>query len=65
MKEIANTGFLVSVKHSSTGSANLEVFDISRKRKTMEIYSFEEVSGGNSLHLFPKSIFQGFDPELA
>ena len=46
MKEIANTGFLVSVQHYPDWSANLEVFDVSRKGQAKKIYSFEEVSGG-------------------
>ena len=45
VKEIANTGFLVSVNHSETKSANLEVFNVSQTGKTKKIYSFEEVSG--------------------
>ena len=43
--EIANTGFLVSVHHCSGISANLEVFDVSRKGQAKKIYSFEEVGG--------------------
>jgi len=46
VKEIANTGFLVSVHHSYQKSANLEVFDVSQKGQPKKIYSFEEVSGG-------------------
>ena len=45
MKEIANTGFLVSVYHFYDKSANLQVFDISRKGQVRKIYSFEEVTG--------------------
>ena len=45
MKEIANTGLIVSVHHSFSTSANLEVFDISRKKQAKKIYSFEEVYG--------------------
>mgnify|MGYP006950865834 FL=1 len=44
MKEIANTGLLVSVQHCSK-FANLEVFDVSQKGQTKKIYSYEEVSG--------------------
>ena len=47
MKEITNTGLLVSVSHSSE-SANLEVFDVSRKGQAKKIYSFEEVPGGRN-----------------
>ena len=46
VKEIANTGLLVSINHCSSVSANLEVFDVSRKEQVRKIYSFEEVSGG-------------------
>ena len=45
VKEIANTGPLVSVHHCSNTSANLAVFDVSRKEQAKKIYSFEEVSG--------------------
>jgi len=45
VKEIANTGLLVSVHHCSSKSANLEVFDVSRKGQTKKIYSATEVSG--------------------
>ena len=44
MKEIANTGLLVSVHHSEDTFANLEVFDVSKKGQTKKIYSFEGVS---------------------
>ena len=45
MKEITNTGLLVSVHHCYDKSANLEVFDVSRKGQTKKIYSATEVSG--------------------
>ena len=45
VKEIANTGLLVSVHHCYNKSANLEVFDVSRKGHTKKIYSATEVSG--------------------
>ena len=48
VKEIPNTNFLVSLHHSSTKRANLEIFDLSRA-KAERIYSFEEVLGGNKL----------------
>ena len=44
MKEIPNAEFLVSVQHNIT-SANLEVFDVSRRGQAKKIYSFEEISG--------------------
>ena len=46
VKEIANPGLRVSINHCSSVSANLEVFDVSRKEQVRKIYSFEEVSGG-------------------
>ena len=45
MKEIANTRLLVSVQHCYDTSANLEVFDVSRKERVKKIYSNEEVLG--------------------
>ena len=45
MKELSNTGLLVSVHHSPKKCANLEVFDVSRKGQAKKIYSFEEVYG--------------------
>ena len=48
MKEIANTGLLVSV-HLSGLSSHLEVFDVSRKRKAKKVYSDEIVKGGRIL----------------
>ena len=45
MKEISNTGLLVSIHHCWITSANLEIFDVSQKGQPKRIYSFEEVSG--------------------
>ena len=45
MKEIENTELLVSVIHCWDTSANLEVFDLSRRGEAKKIYAFEEVSG--------------------
>ena len=45
VKEIANTRLLVSVHHNWRHSANLEVFDVSRKGQAKKIYKFEAVSG--------------------
>ena len=42
VKEIADTRLLVSVHHAT--SANLAVFDVSRREQAKKIYSFEEVS---------------------
>ena len=46
VKEIANTGLLVSVHHNRDKAANLAVFDVSGKGKAKNIYSFDLVSGG-------------------
>ena len=48
MKEIPNTGLLVSV-HLSEMSSHLEVFDVSRKGKAKKVYSDEIVEGGRIL----------------
>ena len=45
LRAISNTGLLVSVNHHSYASANLEVYDVSRKGQAKKIYTFEEVSG--------------------
>ena len=60
MKEFANTGLLVSLHHDWNSSANLEVFDVSRKGQVKKIYSFEEVSDSsiivkNCLMIIPSS----------
>ena len=49
IKEIPNTRFLVSLHHSYNQSANLAIFDISKKEKIQKVYSFEEVVGSESL----------------
>lgn len=49
VKELSNTGFLVSLQHCCDRSANLEVFDVSQKGRSKKIYSFEEVYGGTLL----------------
>lgn len=46
LKEITNTDLLISVSHSYLKSANMEVFDLSRKEQVNKIYSYEEVQGG-------------------
>ena len=47
MKEISNTSLLVSLHHScDSGSAKLEIFDLSHKGQARKIYSFEEITGG-------------------
>ena len=42
MKEVPNTRLLVSLHHSVHTFANLEVFDISKKRQAKKIYSLGE-----------------------
>ena len=46
MREIPNTKLLVSLSHSYLTSANMEIFDISKKTPK-KIYSFEETFGRN------------------
>ena len=46
MKEIPNTKLLVSLHYNHDRSANMSVFDISKKDQIKEIYSLGEVSGG-------------------
>lgn len=45
VKEIANTRLIVYTHHSMEKRANLGVFDVSRKGRVQQIYSFEEVHG--------------------
>ena len=49
MKEIPNTNLLVSLNHNYHQSANIAVFDISKKNKIKEIYSLGEVTGGRTI----------------
>ena len=44
VKEIPNTRLLVSLNHKYNQSANMAIFDISKK-VAKRIYSFEETSG--------------------
>ena len=46
VKEIPSTTLLVILHHKSRKSANMTVFDISKKDQIQEIYSLGEVSGG-------------------
>ena len=64
MKEIANTGPLVSVHHCSNTSANLAVFDVSRKEQAKKIYSFEEVSGRRLIVTVLRIYLQWIDKNL-
>ena len=55
MKEIPNTKLLVSLHHNhgeSEDSANMAVYDISKKDQIKEIYSLGEVSGGCIINFF-------------
>lgn len=48
VREIPNTKLLVSLSHSFFTSANMEIFDISKKTPR-KIYSFEEVFGSKAV----------------
>ena len=57
VKEIPNTKLLVSLYHYNYHeSANMSVFDNSKKNQIKEIYSLGEVSGG-SINYFCTFIF--------
>ena len=45
MKEISGTKLLISLHHSYNKSANIEVFNLTKKGRVEKIYSFEEVCG--------------------
>mgnify|MGYP007122282732 CR=1 FL=1 len=47
VREIPSTNLLVSLSHSSNKSANMKIFDISRKGQKKDVYSFEEILGSN------------------
>ena len=51
VKEIPNTKLLVSLQHNWEKAANLEIFDISKKDRINNIYSFGEVSGSSIIYL--------------
>ena len=59
VKEIPGTRFLVSLQQSPETSANLAIYDISKKGRAKKIYSFEETYGCNFIsHLDSKfSVF--------
>ena len=57
VKEIPNTELVVSLHHNYEESANMSVFDISKKDQIKEIYSLGEVSGG-SIIIFLPSFFE-------
>lgn len=46
VKEITNTGLLVSLNHAFDVSANMQIFDVSKKEKVQKVFSFEEIEGG-------------------
>ena len=46
VKELSNTKLLVSLHHNFNVSANMVIYDISKKKKPNRVYSFEEVFGG-------------------
>ena len=45
MKEISGTKLLISLHHYYVRSANIEVFNLTKKGRAEKIYSFEEVCG--------------------
>ncbi len=47
VKEISNSSLLVSLHYNYLKSANMEIFDISKKGEAKKIYSLGEVSGSN------------------
>ena len=50
VKEIPKTQFLVSLFHSQQWSANMELYEISKKGEVKIIYKFEELRGGKIFH---------------
>ena len=52
LREIPNTQLVVSLKHHYDKGANMKVFDISKKGKSRNIYTYEEVPGSNIGHNF-------------
>lgn len=52
LKEIPNTKLLVSLHRHWQNSANMEIFDIAKKRKVNKIYSFEEIYGSSIASFF-------------
>lgn len=57
LKEIPNTGYLVSLHHCDEISANLAIFDVSQKTNPKKIYSFEEIVGGKYTEVYQSSVF--------
>ena len=56
VKEIPSTKLLVSLHHHRNKSANMSVFDISKRAQIKEIYSLGEVSGGSINYLLPSCL---------
>ena len=48
VKEIPKTPYLISLHHSSLRSANMRIFDISKKGEIKKIYSLGQLNGGNN-----------------
>ena len=46
LRELPNTGLLVSLNQCVETSANLEIFDISKPGQPRKVYCFEEIQGG-------------------
>ena len=51
VKQIPDTKLLVSLHNNWERSANLEIFDVSKKDQINKIYSFEEASRCNLIYL--------------
>lgn len=52
IKEIPNTGLLVSLGHRWKTSAGMEIFDISKKGSARRVYAFEEIMGSEYFFLY-------------
>jgi len=45
VKEISNTGYLVSLSQNPHLSAAMRIFDVSKKDSVRTVYSFEKIRG--------------------
>lgn len=52
VKEIPNTKLLMSFNHNYIQSANMEVFDVSKKGQPQKIYSLDTVCGGKRAMIY-------------
>ena len=60
LKEITDKKLLVSLHHYFDKSANMAIFDISKKNRPKKIYTFEEVYGGNIISNLSFSLIKAF-----